>query len=154
MRGKNIVQAEFFHVGNKIKTNVRFYDDGTITAFAKEVVRLERFERALAKAIVSARGIHLKLLNALHRRILKKRLDRTEGIALLVYRGLRAEVVAGADIGYERIDRSFRPATSSEAQYLLQAAYIAARNERSTWVFVFEPNDLFADNNQSVVYVM
>ncbi len=174
----NIVQAEFFHVGGKntslgglfkecgervaedlplilqgveprsqIKTVVRFFDrDGSITAFARRFEQTEqRFD-----ALLSASGWRRRWLNFRSRRWAGNILALKEQAANLAAQELEASIQASDQVAVECLDNSFRPARKDELHELCEAA----RRATGVWLFVFEPNDLLADKNESVARVM
>lgn len=182
MKKHNILQYEFFHVGGRnlssleevtaeciertadnlliatagddtgpgIKTVVRIYDmDGRVTRWAKQMKELEE-----------QREVHL---NAPRRNPitnwytrwqigrLNRQMDR--GRELMV--GYFTEYIGTSfkdewNVAREIWNHAFRPARREEYIELRQAAITA----RSLWLFVFEPNDLLADKNESIVSVM
>ena len=165
---RNIVQAEFFHVGGKgvktlealdaeilgrvadgapIKTTVRFFDEGGfITDFVLNLASIEEHESSLVAAVSRTRGWKKSFLGRRHHRLVRRTLDLKARRARLAALQLRTAIETSRKVAVELPDRSFRPVAPDERHDLLEAA------ERATdaWIFVFKPNDLLADCHEDV----
>lgn len=172
---RNIIQAEFFHVGGgsqsledmmqecverardgtPIKTVVRFFDpDETITPFALQFAKKEKERRVLEKTLLGARGgfsFERILANRRHKLHSKKIRSMKEEAKLLAVRQLKAVTITSSEIALEcRHDHSFRLIREDEVHELLEAADAAV----DVWLFVFSPNPLLGDTQSLVVSVM
>lgn len=180
----NIIQAEFFHVGGEgifsleallaeccersvddlelalrgmkdrssIKTVVRFSDvDGSVTAFAREFERISQLHEEAFSSFVEEDGfLRRAWLGFRSRRLVGKIIRlRKRGVRLAAQR-LDAVARASGEIAVELLDHSFRPARDDEIHELCEAAHKAIH----VWLFIFEPNNLFADENEQVAHAV
>jgi hypothetical protein len=179
-KAKNILQLEFFNVNIEsnsldnvlqecseriadglestlmgmqvtagIKTVIRVYDlDLTVTKYALEIKRLERESNNLyTKTRTTFIG---KIVDYGRQSWNRKRIESLKTkIRTYVSTYVSQALHTRSDVAIERADRKFRNAKHSEL-YELDVAI----QKKNYWLFIFKPNDILSDKNESVVSVM
>lgn len=166
----NLVQVEFFHVvkrrvslkslygeikerlvdGGKIKTVVRFYDEGgELTRLARKTGVVDRKNDETVTLFPDATGLLLWILDIRSRWFARKSLELSKKRRRLAIKGLHRAAPSG-QVMVEQEDRSFRFVHKNEIQELLEASLSSS----DAWIFVFEHNDLGADENAPVAHAM
>lgn len=169
----NTIQVEFFHTGRdadtlhdvmrecreryadgaNIKTVIRMFDDqsGTLT---KAVQRYQEVNIAYDQMVQEIFSVGCGIFGFREwraKRLMNRREQEESVVQRLVLEHLRQSVRSKELIGIERHDdRRFRQLNPDETHELLEAAEAAV----SIWVFVFAPNDLFADKNVGITCMM
>jgi len=180
----NIVQAEFFHVGGSdmtleevlrecakraadghelaavlgretqfgIKTVVRFFDvGGSITAFAQQFGQMnQQYINKQAALLEATSWWKLRWLDLYSHSLAGRILVLKERGVRLAVQKLNDAVRSQSKVALELSDHSYRFLRDNEVYELGEAAY----NASGVWLFVFEPNNLLAEKNKLVAYVM
>ncbi len=169
-----VVQAEFFLTGQhttlgalcakigerladdaRIKITVRYFDhNGSTTHLAQKVQRLqERLDKLMLTMQLTTQAVYwwqwmlldVKVLwTILHLAATRK---RTENLARA---SVEEAVLNSRDIAIEDTDCTFHRARRDEMHELIQTV----RRATGVWVFVFKPNGLLADTNETLAYSM
>jgi hypothetical protein len=168
---RNIVQAEFFLVNVRadslddmladcaerkaddvpIKCVVRFYDNGTVTRFAKLLAWMKKKKDEHVKL----GWCYSKPPRTLFDYLIWAWVDiagdwLNERKVSVVARQLKRATRARQTIAVESEGHRFREAHRDELHELTEAARAAS----DVWLFVFKPNHLLADKNEFVVHAM
>jgi hypothetical protein len=174
----NIVQAEFFHVrgdsleeliqdcnqriaenlplklqGNEvtsgIKTVVRFFDQkNRCTSIVRKATKFQRRKHRLTASLLA--GKYSWFAHNRYNRLQEKLMSLKARARDVVQRELSKTVRSYGAVAIERWDHSFRLLRSPEAHEVIERIQQA----RGVWLFVFKPNDLCADVNQSVGHLI
>ncbi len=180
---RNIAQAEFSHVGGNanaslesviaecqeriadgvemalngrsarsgIKTTVRFLDrSGGLTKLAKRSEALKRKRAALHYRFPKLTGIRRSCANIRSRHLEGKARRLRAEVHSVSIRELLSALMIGQTVAVEQPDRTFRLVRRDETYELMEAV---ARSQ-TAWLFVFAPNDLFADENVLIASAM
>ncbi|MBI3571918.1 hypothetical protein HY091_00065 [Candidatus Kaiserbacteria bacterium] len=145
----NIVQAEFFPPQGVRKTSIRFFDEhGLITKLVLDFSHAENiYEQACAelKACLAGHAAESAGVDAANSS--RKMSALREQAKSLVVGQLGAIVKGSKQVAVEEsYSAPLRMAKPEELPDLLQTA----KNARAVWLFVFKPNDLLADKNESI----
>ena len=175
----NILQYEFFHVGGQsleavladcaersaehlllalagddtgsgIKTVIRLYDvDGFVTELAQFVQGLEQEREAYYLA--PPKGLIAGWYTAWRLRKIRQQIEGSR-IIISDYVVMRITQSFKGDWNIARETRrhKFRLARRTEYPEILEAA----KRAKQYWLFIFMPNDLIAEKNEGVVYLM
>ena len=163
----NIVHAEFFN-GKRpesleelfaeakdrvkdcapIKTHVRFFDEsGLVTAFVLEAKVLQRKRWANSAKLKRARGLRRKWLIWQGNRMSNRHLQIIYGAAAVASEQLAIAVKLGRKVAIEDDYRGpLRLVRPEELHELVESC----RKAYHAWIWVFAPNKLLADKNQTL----
>ena len=169
---RNIVQAEFFHVGkgapslqavasecaeraifgSPIKTVVRFLDvDGSMTRFALKFTEVEKKCRELATDSIGPGYLQRMFARWKHHRLVSKKVAMMNERKPLALRQLTALMGTFEQVAMEQRNHSFLLLRHDERHELLESARAAV----DVWLFVFQPRkNLLADSNTLIARVM
>lgn len=178
----NVLQYEFFHVGGKsirssedgiakcfeqtttnlaraiagedirsgIKTVVRIYDiDGQVTHWVKQTKYLEaqrEFYLNTPSSNIFTDWFVKWQIKQLNQGLNTARKSVVEYFTEYIDKSFNGE----EGVAKETLDHAFRSAKQEEYIELQQSAIMS----KGLWLFIFEPNDLLADENISVVHMM
>ena len=167
--GSNIVQAEFFHaVGNsidevmedcarrivedsKIKTVVRFYDQGNrITRHIQEMKNLDAEFTELHLGFQGAGWFQRSRMRGRIRSLSKQSALLNDVLAPLLVERLAEVIHAKGELAVECSDYSFRKVFPEELHELYESAKASPR----AWAFIFGPGSLVAHNKRLIVSAM
>ena len=169
-RQPNLVQAEFFHVGNEqkltacreeflrrklegssFKTVIRFYDEGgAVTRFVQRESALQRQHLKVLKAFVRADELERIKLDPRRKWLENKTTTLPKEREMLAAQQLQLAIKRSERVAVECLDHSFRIAHRNELHELLEAVNKAV----NVFLFVFEPNELLSNNNTSLAAVL
>ena len=135
---------------NGIKTVVRFYDSGAITAKVLKYVRLEKKEEKRWQTFLSTSGIRREIAGYRYHRLAVKTGRKRQSLFSLIVREFASQVSKREEVAVETFGHSFRLARKEELHELQEAARVA----KGFWIFLFKPNNLLADRNEIVASVM
>ncbi len=163
-----IVQAEFFHITNfklasldevfnecvervyensRVKTTLRFYDDGEVLQRVAKEARLERLDSEFDKRAERNRqrkGIFRLLHTMRHVSVMKKMQKLRESRVAFMADQVAEVFEDKRAILIEDLDRSFRLLRLDEQHEVLEAI----RQSPAVWIFLFDHNDLAADKQK------
>ncbi len=179
LKQHNILQYEFFHVGGHslgailserrarsaehlplalsgddtgsgIKTVVRLYDvDGHVTRAVTRIVELE--QKRDEYYVAPSKGYLIDWYRKWQLNKIRREIKQTRSVLVgcfVTY--LERAFKDGWDIAREIGGFQFRLARRDEYPDLLQAS----KRSKGLWLFIFEPNDLLAVTNKSVVSLL
>ncbi len=167
----NIIQAEFFHgdydaadlngffysLSDRladsvpIKTVVRFYDtDSAVTALTQSYEKASSLKEGALEKEFFSRGLRRRYWRFVRRwrfyQLERCRRALYAKITLCLWQANKDRLV----LATETQDHHFRKVRDDERHELVESV----RAAKQFWVFVFKPNNLFADENEVVVRAM
>ena len=150
MSAPNIVQAELFHKGVKSAV-IRFSDySGEFTKLAVVYQRHRARSSDMLKQLFASQGVKRWWYSGRYRSVSRKARTVKEKVVPLLEKRLAVATERRSVTAVEMSDYSFRNAQQHELEDVKSRAYACS----DCWIFVFKPNDLCADKNVGVAYIM
>ncbi|MBY0472884.1 hypothetical protein K2Q00_01185 [Patescibacteria group bacterium] len=137
--------------GAALKFTLRFFDSmGEVTAMSLRLHRLERWKKRLEICVAAKTGWRQGVADSLHQTVSRWIEQVKESCVTCAIDQLHLAIDRHDEIAVEQPDRSFRPLRGDETYETLTSV----EKSKGAWIFIFSPNNLTGNLNESVSYVM
>ncbi len=116
----NVIQAEFFFVGNHLKRAVRFTDLGVLTSLVRKIEKNRTKRDEICDKFSTFGPLRKKYETWRVRRLAGKAIRLRDDLHLTVLRRMTQLAGRPEEVAIERLNRTFRPSRSGELMSLLR----------------------------------